>query len=92
MIHDGAFTLYEDDNEGCGYMDGVCVKTVMTYREEWEGAFEFLNQAEIEFDVKDEFYDLVMREKRVPVVLAQLEAMGIERGLCQALAEILTGI
>ena len=73
-------------------MDGVCVKTVMTYREGWESAFEFLNQAEIEFDVKDEFYDLVMREKRVPVVLAQLEAMGIERGLCQALAEILTGI
>ena len=64
----------------------------MTYREEWESAFEFLNQAEIEFDVKDEFYDLVMREKRVPVVLAQLEAMAIERGLCQALAEILTGI
>ena len=185
---DGAFTLYEDDNEGGGHMDGVWAKTVMTYREETEGCepravfvvepacgdlslipaarkytvefrgflpeaakrarvfvdgrewerertiisyrnreqtvvlalealdvrrrieivlpgdlgvrqnavedrvFEFLNQAEIEFEVKDAVYDLVMREKRIPVVLAQLEAMGIERDLCQALTEILTGI
>lgn len=181
---DGEFTLYEDDNEGCGYMDGVCVKTVMTYQEEKEGkaiftiepsegelslipdkrkftveiggflqeaarrakilvdgqewerertvisyknreqtvvlaleamdvesrieivlpgdmrvkgnevqgrVFEFLNQAEIEFDVKDAVYRLVMKEKRIPILLSRLEGMGIERELYQALAEILTG-
>ncbi len=185
---DGTFTLYEDDNEGCGYEDGICVKTVMTYREGMEGrdtdavftiepavgdlslipgrrrftvelagflpeaagkvrvlvdqkamerervvisyksrkqalvlgldavdvrqrieivlpaelqvkgngvkerVFEFLNQAEIEFELKDAVYALVMREKRIPVVLGQLEAMGIDRELYQALTELLTGM
>ena len=53
--------------------------------------FEFLNQAEIEFDVKDAVYRLVMKEKRIPILLSRLEGMGIERELYQALAEILTG-
>lgn len=183
---DGAFTLYEDNNEDCGYEDGVCVKTVMTYKEETdsqeaeavftiepargevslipamrkftveltgflpeaarkarvfadgqemepgrvllsyksreqavvigldavdtqqrvqiilparmrvkenqvqERVFEFLNQAQIQFDVKDQVYGLVMREKRIPVLLAQLEAMELDRELYQALTEILT--
>ena len=57
-----------------------------------ERVFEFLNQAEIEFELKDAVYALVMREKRIPVVLGQLEAMGIDRELYQALTELLTGM
>ena len=183
---DGEFTLYEDDNEGCGYEEGICVKTVMTYRENLEGpkpeavfviepaagdlslipkkrkftveltgflpeaagkagiyvdgqemerehvvisyksrkqavamcldaveagqrieikvptglrvktnavserVFAFLNQAEIEFKVKDAVYDLVMREKRVPVLLGQLAGIGTEQELYQVLTELLT--
>ena len=30
---DGAFTLYEDDNETTGYLRGDCVRTELTYRE-----------------------------------------------------------
>ena len=57
-----------------------------------ERVFEFLNQAEIELELKDAVYALVMREKRIPVVLGQLEAMGIDRELYQALTELLTGM
>lgn len=30
---DGEFTLYEDDNESQDYLEGICVRTRMTYRE-----------------------------------------------------------
>ena len=46
----------------------------------------------VEFELKDAVYALVMREKRIPVVLGQLEAMGIDRELYQALTELLTGM
>ena len=52
--------------------------------------FEFLNQAEIEFMQKDEIFQAVKKETRVSVLLAGLHAMGLEKGLYEALAEILT--
>lgn len=52
--------------------------------------FEFLNQAEIEFTRKDEVFKAVKKEARVSVLLVGLHAMGLEKGLYEALAEILT--
>ncbi|MDE6950661.1 MAG: glycoside hydrolase family 31 protein [Lachnospiraceae bacterium] len=37
---DGSFTLYEDDNESCGYEQGVCVKTLMEF--DWKGEQKFV--------------------------------------------------
>ena len=179
---DGRFVLYEDDNESCGYQEGICAKTVMTYKEEerqalftialaegdcslipkkrtyqveltgfsreaaegvkvrvggkqksknqisvryiqekqavevtvedvdtlqqmevsvdmrfrvkenlvTERIFAFLNQAEIEFELKDKIYGLIQTGKRVPVLLAQFHAMKIDKELCGALEEFLT--
>ncbi len=179
---DGAFTLYEDDNETCGYQNGVCVRTKMRYAEtdetaeftvepargeralipekrSWtvefagflagaakeerirvfaddspvggitvayeermqavqvklppvetgkqirivldgslrakgnrveERCFAFLNQAEIEFLLKDRLYRLIQNEKRLPVLLGRLDAMEIDGDLRMALEEILT--
>lgn len=55
-----------------------------------ERMFAFLNQAEIEFELKDKIYGLVQTGKRVPVLLAQLHAMKIDKELCGALEELLT--
>ncbi len=55
-----------------------------------ERVFEFLNQAEIEFTRKDEVFQAVKKEARVSVLLVGLHAMGLEKGLYEALAEILT--
>ena len=55
-----------------------------------ERIFAFLNQAEIEFERKDEIYRSVQKGKRVPVLLAELYAMGIDQELYGALEEILT--
>ncbi len=55
-----------------------------------ERIFQFLNQAEIAFDLKDRIYRLVQNGKRVPVLLAELHAMEIDRELYGALEEILT--
>ena len=49
-----------------------------------------MNQAEIEFTRKDEVFQAVKKEARVSVLLVGLHAMGLEKGLYEALAEILT--
>lgn len=54
-----------------------------------ERIFEFLNQAEIPFSLKDELYRLVQTGKSVPVVLGQMHTMGISAELCGVLEEIL---
>ena len=33
----GSFTLYEDDNETCGYEEGICCTTPMLYEEDKDG-------------------------------------------------------
>ena len=52
--------------------------------------FDFLNQAEIAFQVKDAVYHLITTEKRVHVLLAQLQTMNLEKDLYGVLVEILT--
>ncbi len=52
--------------------------------------FALLNQAEIEFWIKDAVYRLVQQEQRLPILLAQLAAMQLPEGLYGALTEILT--
>lgn len=52
--------------------------------------FALLNQAEVDFSVKDAVYSLIEQEKRLPVLLAQLATMQLPQGMYGALAEILT--
>lgn len=180
---DGSFTLYEDDGASCAYIEGICAKTRMDYREgdgeavftirppkgdlqllpkerqitvemtgflpeaagevkvsldgkvldgEMTGRsyderkqavivqagpvqtgkelqialplklrarknavderiFAFLDQAEIPFVQKEEIYQLVKKERRIPLLLGQLGAMDLGKDLYGALAELLTG-
>ena len=173
---DGAFTLYEDDNETCNYEQGVCVTTDMKF--DWEGekqsftiasavgavelipekrnyilefaavtdaecsvtlnggktacrksydadsrtltleidqvstaktlvvrfetsmklsenpveklVFEFLNQAEIEFEIKEMLFRRIREGKSLKVFLSELQAMEIDGEIKGALVEILT--
>ena len=55
-----------------------------------ERCFDFLNQAEIEFVLKDELYRLIRREKDRAVLAAELYSMEICEDLCKALLELLT--
>ena len=184
---DGEFTLYEDDNETCGYEKGICAETRMSYREDMEEGrgvfriypvsgdasliperrtyqveltgflreacgkvkaeadgraleigeegdlavryveekqavfvelcqvsteclveiflplelrtegnrveervFRFLAQAEIEFQQKNEIYQVIRSGKTVPVMLAQLNGMELGEGLYGVLVEMLT--
>lgn len=175
---DGAFELYEDDNETCNYETGVCCVTKMTYAHGdsavftiepaqgktelipekrqytvvltgWQDVresvqvtvdgtaiecemaydehtnaitillpavgvtscvkvtvkghmakenhvekrcFDFLNQAEIGFTLKDRLYQMIQKEKRVPVLLAQLSSMDLDEDLLGVLTEILTAL
>ena len=41
---------------------------------------------------KDEIYELVKKERRVPVLLSQLSAMEVDDTLYEVLAELLTGM
>lgn len=52
--------------------------------------FDFLNQAEIGFAEKDRIYQLILSGKKVPIVLSELKAMGLEDDLYGALVEMLT--
>ena len=178
----GSFCLYEDDNESCGYKEGICCTTQMDYEENKEtgrvvftiGAaqgeaslipevrsytiemtgfeqdpggnpvmvrsgedmievsvsydgqkkaciisvppvrtsevlevtmdaalradkndvqrrcFEFLDQAEISYIVKEQLYKAVRKERPVHLILAELAAMDLEPDLYGVLAEILS--
>ena len=173
---DGAFTLYEDDNETCNYEQDVCVTTDMKF--DWEGekqsftiasavgavelipekrnyilefaavtdaecsvtlnggetacrksydadsrtltleidqvstaktlvvrfetsmklsenpveklVFDFLNQAEIEFEIKEMLFRRIREGKSLKVFLSELQAMEIDGEIKGALVEILT--
>lgn len=65
-----------------------CLKSSANHVE--QRCFDFLNQAEIDFRLKDQIYGLIVREKRVPAVLAQLDAMNISAELKGVISEILT--
>ena len=55
-----------------------------------EQCFAFLNQAEIEFMLKDELYSLIQKEKDMTVLAAELNAMNLSRDLYGSLLEIIT--
>ena len=55
-----------------------------------ERCFRFLDQAEVEFDLKDAIYRCITRESRTSVLLGQLNAMELDRDLYGALLELLT--
>ena len=55
-----------------------------------EKCFEFLNQAEIDFWMKEQIYFLITKENRIPVVLAHLQKMELEKDLMGVLIEIIT--
>ena len=57
-----------------------------------ENCFDFLNQAEIDFGMKDQIYSLIQREHRIPVLLAALQAMEVEKDLLGAMTELLTAM
>lgn len=55
-----------------------------------EACFKFLNQAEIEFYIKDRIFEMVQKENRLPVLISQLHTMKMEEKLLSVLMEILT--
>ena len=55
-----------------------------------ERVFDFLNQAEIGFVLKDRLYQLITAGKKLPVLLAELQSMELDKDLYGALMEILT--
>ena len=52
--------------------------------------FDFLNQAEIGFVLKDRLYQLITSGKKVTVLLSELQSMELDKDLYGALTEILT--
>ena len=52
--------------------------------------FDFLNQAEIEFALKDRLYHLLCEKKDVPILTAELNSMNLDSSLYGALLEIIT--
>ena len=52
--------------------------------------FCFLNQAEIDYDIKEKTFGLIKNENRIPVILAQLQKMRIDEALLGVLTELLT--
>ena len=52
--------------------------------------FDFLNQAEIGFVLKDRLYQLITSGKKLPALLSELQSMELDKDLYGALTEILT--
>ncbi len=52
--------------------------------------YEFLDQAEMDFDQKSEIYRTVCSGKSVPVILSQLQVLGLSEDMLGCLTEILT--
>ena len=52
--------------------------------------FDFLNQAEIGFVLKDEIYGLITSGKKTTVILSELKAKELDTELYGVLTEILT--
>ena len=55
-----------------------------------ERCFAFLNQAEIEFTLKDKLFTLIQSKQTVTAILAELLTMDIDKELMGALVEILS--
>ena len=72
----------------------ICVDADMQLRQTEnqveKRCFDFLNQAEIGFALKDKLYGVIQSEKRVPALLGNLHAMNLEENLLGVLTEIIT--
>lgn len=70
----------------------VCLHTLTkkSHNDVVKRCFDFLNQAEIEFCLKDNLYTLIQKEQDVATKIAQLHTMQLEEDLYGALVEILT--
>lgn len=55
-----------------------------------ERCFDFLNQAEISFLLKDQIYSRIQKRSSIPVLIGELNAMKLDEDLYGALLEILT--
>ena len=55
-----------------------------------KNCFDFLNQAEIEFGLKDRILSIIQKEHRIPILISQLESMGIDEKIRSVLTEIIT--
>ena len=55
-----------------------------------EKIFQFLNQAEIDFFLKDQIYDMIQKESRLPILISRLHTMNLEEKLLAVLMEMLT--
>ena len=52
--------------------------------------FEFLNQAEMSYEEKERIYNEVLKQRELPILISQLNAMEIDRDIMGVLLEILT--
>lgn len=52
--------------------------------------FDFLNFAQIDYELKDILYYLITSDKNIAVILNELQAMNLDKELEQALSEIIT--
>ncbi|MEE1086809.1 MAG: glycoside hydrolase family 31 protein [Schaedlerella sp.] len=57
-----------------------------------KNCFDFLNQAEMDFFLKDDIYSIIEKENRTPVLLAQLQTMNLGDKLLNILTELITAI
>ena len=55
-------------------------------------AFDFLNMAEIEYELKDKLYYLLTSSKKPTMILNQLQGMDLDRDLERVLSELLTAL
>lgn len=55
-----------------------------------ENCFNFLNQAEIDFFLKDQIYAVIQKESRIPILIAGLQAMELDEKLLAVLIEMIT--
>lgn len=52
--------------------------------------FEFLDQAEMSYEEKERIYNEVLKQRELPILISQLNAMEIDRDIMGVLLEILT--
>lgn len=53
-------------------------------------SFAFLDKAEISYEEKERIYEEILKQKETPVLLSQLNAMGVDKDIMGVLLEIFT--
>ena len=72
----------------------ICIRTEKRFlslnNNAQKRSFDFLNQAEIPFALKEDIYALIQKEARLPVLISALASLKLDQDLYGALIEILT--